>query len=75
MYHFFPAIPFVILATAYAARALVDRHPGFRHLVRAHGLVALGLFALFYPVLSGLAVPRSFVLHGLRWLPSWVLCQ
>jgi len=74
MYHFFPSVPFVILAIAFAARALVDRHPAFRHLVRAHGLLALGLFGLFYPVLSGWPVPRSFVLHGLRWLGSWVLC-
>jgi dolichyl-phosphate-mannose--protein O-mannosyl transferase len=74
IYHFFPSVPFVILAIAYAAGALVDRRPAFRHLVLAYCVLALGLFLLFYPVMSALPVPRDFVLHWLRWFPSWVLC-
>ena len=33
----------------------------------------VGLFLLFYPVLSGQPVSLEFVENGLRWLTGWVL--
>jgi predicted membrane-bound dolichyl-phosphate-mannose-protein mannosyltransferase len=74
IYHFFPSVPFVILAIVYAAKVLVDRYPAARWLVGAYCVVVLGLFLLFYPVMSGLPVSRDFVLHWLRWFDSWILC-
>ena len=74
IYHFFPSVPFLILAIVYLAKELVDRRPWLVNLVRAYGALVLGLFALFYPILSGLPVHRSFVLGWLRWLDSWIFC-
>jgi Gpi18-like mannosyltransferase/predicted membrane-bound dolichyl-phosphate-mannose-protein mannosyltransferase len=74
IYHFFPSVPFVVLAIVYAAKVLIDRHPAFRHVVRAYCVVVLGLFALFYPILSAMPVRREFVLHWLRWFDSWIFC-
>ena len=34
---------------------------------------AIGLFVLFYPVLSGQPVSMDYVQNGLRWLAGWVL--
>ena len=74
IYHFFPSVPFVVLAIVYVAKVLIDRHPAFRHLVRAYCVVVLGLFVLYYPILSALPVRKEFVLHWLRWFDSWIFC-
>jgi dolichyl-phosphate-mannose-protein mannosyltransferase len=74
IYHYFPCVPFVILAVVYAAKALVERHRGFGRLVAAYCVVVVALFALFYPILSATPVKREFVLHWLRWFDSWILC-
>lgn len=36
-------------------------------------IVAVGLFAMFYPVLSGEPVDKNYVFSWLRWFKSWVL--
>jgi|GEM_PF-6661693 len=38
-----------------------------------YAAAAVGLFLLFYPVLSGQPVSLEFVENGLRWLTGWVL--
>jgi dolichyl-phosphate-mannose--protein O-mannosyl transferase len=74
IYHFFPSVPFLILAIVYVAQAPIERRPAFRYVVRAYGVVALGLFVLFLPILSAIPVGRAFVLGWLRWFESWILC-
>ena len=29
------------------------------------------LFALFYPVLTGVSIPRDYAWNVLKWLPDW----
>lgn len=71
IYHFFSAIPFVILCIVEVLRTLESRFPRFRIAVWCYlGLVA-ALFVLFYPVLSGMTVPAGYV-AGLKWLPTWI---
>jgi dolichyl-phosphate-mannose-protein mannosyltransferase len=74
IYHFFPCVPFLILAVVYGAKVLVERHRAFVVVVGAYCAVVLGLFALFYPILSAMPVKREFVLHWLRWFDSWIFC-
>ncbi len=74
IYHFFPSVPFMVLAIVYGAKVMMDRHPAFRHVVRGYCVVVLGLFVLFYPILSAMPVRRDFVLHWLRWFNSWTFC-
>jgi dolichyl-phosphate-mannose--protein O-mannosyl transferase len=74
IYHFFPCVPFLILAIVSAAKVLVERKQVFARLAVAYCAVVAGLFALFYPILSGTPVKRDFVLHWLRWFGSWILC-
>jgi len=71
IYHFFPMVPFMILAVVYVIKVLVDEKGMARKYVYGYlGLVFL-LFVLFYPVVSGLIVPERYI-SFLRWLPSWV---
>ena len=53
--------------------ALSPQKSAFYAAIVLYGAVALGLFFLFYPVLSGQPVEASFVAKYLRWFKSWVL--
>jgi len=69
-YHFFATLPFIILATVYIIRDMEERRPELAHVKWAYLCLGAILFALFYPVLSGLPVPVGYV-RALEWLPGW----
>ena len=75
IYHYFPSVPFVVLMIMYAALTLKDLLPEKRYYMALgiYALVAVALFALFYPVLSGQTVSIKYVDIFLRWMKSWVL--
>ena len=52
-----------------------DKMPkrNFIALAAVYGIIAFGLFLLFYPVLAGQPVEASYVARYLRWFGSWVL--
>ncbi|MDO5425275.1 MAG: phospholipid carrier-dependent glycosyltransferase [Eubacteriales bacterium] len=63
-------------AVSAASRPGKGLHPRkFAALLACYALLALALFALFYPVLSGAPVSGSYVAEVLRWLDTWVLVQ
>lgn len=75
MYHYFPSVPFVVLMIVYAAQ-YIKKHTTentFRMWIILYAAATVGLFILFYPVLSGQTVSVSYVNALLRWLDSWVL--
>ena len=69
LYHYFPSSMFCLAAIAVVLADMTDRKKARRIAV---GLVAasLVLFVWFYPVLSGLPVPKLWAASTL-WLPSW----
>lgn len=69
-YHYFATVPFLILCTGYLLLEAEARHPSIAPLKWLWLGVSIALFALFYPVISGLAAPDWFI-HWLEWLPSW----
>ncbi|NCB63796.1 MAG: phospholipid carrier-dependent glycosyltransferase [Clostridia bacterium] len=71
-YHYFPSTLFLVLAIASVFSDLIDRRPqSWKGPV--YGLTggAVALYFVFYPVLTGLAVPEWYTTNFLRWLPSW----
>ena len=70
-YHYFPCVPFLVLALCWLLDGLLrrDRENGFRWVVGLTGGSAI-LYAAFYPVLIGLTIPTWYSTL-LRWLPSW----
>ncbi|MFH0802245.1 MAG: glycosyltransferase family 39 protein [bacterium] len=71
IYHFFASVPFMIFCLVYVIRHLEEIYPVVRRLVPAYlGLVFL-LFLMYYPILSGMLVSKSYVEHFLRWFPGW----
>lgn len=72
LYHYFAMVPFVILSIIYIFKCLEEARPGFQKIRNGYMIAAVALFALFYPALSGLTVPKAYVDYLLRWFPSWL---
>ena len=72
IYHYFPSVPFIILATLLCLDFLSDR---FRRtaliVVLALIAVAATLFIEFFPYASGIIVSTEW-LEAMRWFPSWL---
>lgn len=71
IYHYFAMVPFLAFFLAESIRILTDRKPGLWKAVYAYLAGVLLLFAMFYPILSGMTVPRAYVAYFLRWFDSW----
>jgi dolichyl-phosphate-mannose-protein mannosyltransferase len=71
IYHFFSAVPFVILCIVTLLQAAEERYPQFRTVTLCYLGLAVALFVHFYPVLSGMEVRKEYV-AALKWLPTWV---
>jgi len=72
IYHFFTATPFLVLFIVYVIDFLVKKYPKAKYAVYGYLFTVLLLFVLFYPVLSGMTVAKSYVAAVLRWFESWV---
>ncbi len=73
IYHFFASVPFLILFITYVLKWLEDRNKSLCYLTYCYLTVVFVLFVLFYPVLSGMVVSKSYVSTFLRWFESWIL--
>ncbi|MDO4567970.1 MAG: glycosyltransferase family 39 protein [Clostridia bacterium] len=71
IYHFFGTVPFIILCAVYLLKALEERLPSLAPVKWVWLAIALVLFAMFYPVLSGTPASVDYV-NWLEWMPSWV---
>ncbi len=69
-YHYFPSEVFLLLALGYLFDGIETRS-GKRWPLLAFTAASMGLFALFYPVLSGLRVSRAYCTAALQWMGSW----
>lgn len=70
IYHYFPSVPFLILAGTLLLGRLIDKHSKTgRAAIIAWMALAIILFIGFYPYVSGLRVPFDW-LNSMRWLPG-----
>ncbi|MDQ7085454.1 MAG: glycosyltransferase family 39 protein [Sulfurovum sp.] len=71
IYHFYYALPFVLLGIVYMMRDSIERFAFMSRLWRGYlALVAL-LFLGFYPVLSGYPIENSTMIAWLQWFDGW----
>ncbi len=75
IYHYFPSVPFVAAMVGYSIYKIVKRYPFLKKAAYVYAALAIGLFFLFYPVLSGKAISPEFATKWLIWFKSWVLLQ
>lgn len=73
IYHYFPSVPFVTVMVAYSMYRIVQYKPKWKKAAYVYAGIAIALFAMFYPVLSGKAIEPEFADRWLKWFDSWVL--
>ncbi|NIK76929.1 Gpi18-like mannosyltransferase/predicted membrane-bound dolichyl-phosphate-mannose-protein mannosyltransferase [Paenibacillus castaneae] len=71
LYHYFAMVPFIILSLVYIFKVLEEKNAVYKRLRHAFLVVAILLFIMYYPALSGMTVQSWYVEHVLRWFPSW----
>ncbi|NMX21193.1 hypothetical protein C5S30_01875 [ANME-1 cluster archaeon GoMg4] len=73
IYHFVPAVPFMILAITYWMNELQQKVSTgkFVAVITVILIVTAALFCLFYPVISGYPVAFDYK-ESLRWLKDWI---
>jgi dolichyl-phosphate-mannose--protein O-mannosyl transferase len=75
IYHYFPSVPFITVMVGYSMYLIVQRFPKTKKWMFVYAAVAVGLFAMFYPVLSGAPTTIEYAEQYLKWFDSWVLLQ
>lgn len=70
MYHYFPTLPFVMLAIVSFMKYITEKHKTNMYLNFYVALVIITFF-VFYPVTSGLIINSEYV-DALKWLSSWI---
>lgn len=85
VYHYFTAVPFIILSLMYVFKVLSKKGfmsrsitkegvlsavPVYAVIFTAFIAVNLILFAVFYPAISGAAANASYI-ESLEWMPNW----
>lgn len=68
-YHYFPSEIFLVAGLGYVLSKLEER--GEKRFTVASIAIAVGLFALFYPCLSGAEASNTYCQFLLRWFPTW----
>ena len=70
IYHYFSSIPFVIFFIVYTIKNLIDAKVINRAVVFTYLGAVLVLFAIYYPVISGLEVTEKYS-NALRLFSTW----
>jgi dolichyl-phosphate-mannose-protein mannosyltransferase len=70
IYHYFAMVPFLILILTYYIQVFIQGKSNRRKWVYTYLAAVVLLFVMFYPILSGLVIPKSYS-YLLRWLPGW----
>jgi len=72
IYHYYYAIPFVILAIVYSIKEFLSKYNKL-YILWGYLTLNTSLFLMFYPVLSGYEVNQNYIRTYLKWLSSWWL--
>ncbi|MHC4791607.1 MAG: dolichyl-phosphate-mannose--protein mannosyltransferase, partial [Planctomycetota bacterium] len=75
IYHFFATVPFMVLCITYMLKVLREKFSKFKYITYVYLAVILVLFIMFYPILSGMVISKSFASTYLRWFKSWIFFQ
>ena len=70
MYHYFPTLPFVMLAIVSLIKWITDKLKNNSFCI-FYVLLAIIIFFVFYPVTSGIVTTNDYI-DSLKWLSTWV---
>ncbi|WP_435168188.1 phospholipid carrier-dependent glycosyltransferase [Paenibacillus glycanilyticus] len=72
LYHYFAMVPFMILAIVYIFTRIEERRENKKWIRWVYAGIAVVLFIMYYPVISGMEVNKEYVMIALRHFDSWV---
>ncbi|GLX71434.1 glycosyltransferase family 39 protein [Paenibacillus glycanilyticus] len=72
LYHYFAMVPFMILAIVYIFTRVEEGRENRRRIRWIYTGIAVVLFIMYYPVISGMEVSKDYVMIALRHFDSWV---
>lgn len=70
IYHYFSVMPFLIIIIVYLIKIFSELGKSARKIVYIYLILTAFLFVMFYPILSGVIVPRWYA-SLLDWFPGW----
>ena len=70
MYHYFPTLPFVMLAIVSLIKWITEKIKSNSFYIFYVALVIV-IFFVFYPVVSGMITTTDYI-NALKWLSSWI---
>lgn len=73
IYHYFACSLFNILMTGYSLYQIMSHYKKGRKLVCLYGILVILVFAMFYPVISGIWVDKEMAKLWLKWLSGWTI--
>lgn len=72
IYHYFASVPWIIIATALGLKYLARHHRRLAYALAAVlSIAAIALFIGFYPLVSGVEVPRAWC-DAMNWFKGWM---
>ena len=72
IYHYLPSILFSMFMMGLSIKKLLEFKPEYKKYVKIYLGCVIGIFVIFFPIISGLPFPKEWGMH-LRWLPEWIL--
>ncbi|MFQ3573566.1 MAG: glycosyltransferase family 39 protein [Thermodesulfovibrionales bacterium] len=74
IYHFFATLPFWVLSITYYLRVIDKTANGIylNHFSIVFIVFVVLMFCMFYPILSGLTIDKSYINAYLRWFDTWI---
>lgn len=70
IYHYFSVMPFLIIIMVYLIKIFYGHGRTARKLVYIYLILTAFMFVMFYPILSGVIVPKWYA-SLLQWFPGW----
>jgi dolichyl-phosphate-mannose-protein mannosyltransferase len=72
IYHYFTAVPFIIVAAMLCYEYWSEKHTKWARIgLYAYFIIALGIFIAFFPYASGATVSIKW-LESMRWFKNWI---
>ncbi|OQB15188.1 MAG: putative dolichyl-phosphate-mannose--protein mannosyltransferase [Firmicutes bacterium ADurb.Bin193] len=71
IYHYFACVPFLVLAIACGIKYMLENKSLKMRTVYAYCAICVGLFIMFYPVITGTPVSPRYISGVLKWFDSW----
>lgn len=76
IYHYFPCVPFIVLMIGYSIYRIYNDAKDKKKVMYSafvYAGLAIVLFVMFYPVLSGQPCSVNYAETFLKWFDSWIL--